>query len=460
MKRMIPMKNNHPAYYAIFIFLLLLPRQSMAQQYSFMVNNCPAGQAYIHAVSGEKLSLIDSVPSGRTILYTFNPKKHHYGFYRLQFSSAKWIDFIYDDKPLLLETDFTSPLDSARVLVSDANKLFYEFIFLHRAYKVKSELLLLMLNRYPKTDVYHEMTRQRLRSLQSEYVAFINGMPSVLKQSFTGRYIRSMQAAMIPDSLPPDKQLPFLKSSLLSEMDFNDVELTHSDVFTNKAIEYLTLFRNPQLPKELLEKEFFKAVDTLLLKARFNQFVYRHIAEYLIDGFKRFGFDAVLDYIVEKYVIKDDLCLDSKTESMIHRRIEQARVLAIGRTAPLFSLPDTSGKIIDVANNLKELNLIVFYATWCPHCKTLLPQLQSFIAGSGMKLQSVFAISLDTEREKWVSFIRENGLRFINAGDMRGWESKAVEDYFIYATPTMFLVDRNLKILGKPTTLEELKALL
>lgn len=29
-----------------------------------------------------------------------------------------------------------------------------------------------------------------------------------------------------------------------------------SDCFTNKTIEYLTYYRNPQLPKELLEKEF------------------------------------------------------------------------------------------------------------------------------------------------------------------------------------------------------------
>ena len=41
-----------------------------------------------------------------------------------------------------------------------------------------------------------------------------------------------------------------------------------------------------------------KAVDTVLNKAKVNEIVYKHIVEYLLDGFKKFGFDNVINYIV------------------------------------------------------------------------------------------------------------------------------------------------------------------
>ena len=150
----------------------------------------------------------------------------------------------------------------------------------------------------------------------------------------------------------------------------DDAELIYSDAFTNKTIEYLTYYRNPQLPKEFLEKEFMKAVDTLLNKAKVNQFVYQHITEYLIDGFKKFGFDKIIDYIVENYVIEDDLCLDEETENSIQRRIDQSKLLAVGIIAPNIIMPDKDGKVIDLSKIKSDKTLLVFYASWCPHCQT------------------------------------------------------------------------------------------
>jgi hypothetical protein len=41
--------------------------------------------------------------------------------------------------------------------------------------------------------------------------------------------------------------------------------------------------------------------------------------------------------------------------------------------------------------------------------------------------------------------------------DLKGWEGKAFTDYFIYATPTMFLIDKDRKVIGMPRTIEDLK---
>ena len=97
--------------------------------------------------------------------------------------------------------------------------------------------------------------------------------------------------------IPIEEQLTYLKTHALDNVNFYDESLIYSDAFTNKAIEYLTYYRNPQIPKELLEQEFMAAVDSILNKAKVDNLVYQHLVEYLMGGFKKFGFDNFVDFI-------------------------------------------------------------------------------------------------------------------------------------------------------------------
>jgi peroxiredoxin len=218
-------------------------------------------------------------------------------------------------------------------------------------------------------------------------------------------------------------------------------------------------YRNPQAPKGLLEKEFMRAVDTLLMKARKNIFVYQHIAEYLIDGFKKFGFNNIVDYVIENYVIKDDLCLDEKLGTSLQNRIDQAQKLKIGNVVPNIILPDTSGNEIDLSKLKSEKILILFYASWCPHCQEIVPEIFKLYDKQKEKKIDVLAVSLDEKRVEWIKFIKDNNLNWLNVSDLKGWSGKAASDYYIYATPTMFLVDKARKIIAKPLTIIEMKEL-
>ena len=203
--------------------------------------------------------------------------------------------------------------------------LYYAFLRLNKQFKIKSELLQLVLARYPKEDPYYKTTETTLQQLQGQYSDFVNNSSQRNPGSFIARYVRSSQLPVVDHALPLEKQLAYLKVHALDNVDFTDDSLIHSNVFTNKTIEYLTYYRNPQLPKELLEKEFNTAIDTILNKARVSQAVYKHIIESLIDGFKKFGFEECIEYILDNYVIKDDLCLDESSGSSIQKMIDQKK---------------------------------------------------------------------------------------------------------------------------------------
>ena len=444
--------------FALSIILLFSANFSFAQIINVRIVDLVEKKAALTSLSGEKISFIDSISVNNKSEFEFKLEKYHPGIYRLTFNNKTWLDLIYDNEDLEIETDVNNILDSLKVIKSESNKIYYDFIKLNKDYKTKTELLQLILTRYPRGDDYYQTTKEKLIQVQEDYLDFVNTTAQRNPNSFIARYVRSAQLPLVDVEISFEEQLTYLKTHALDNVNFYDDGLIYSDAFTNKSIEYLTYYRNPQLPLELLEKEFLISVDSILTKAKVNAIVYQHIVEYLIDGFKKFGFDNVIDYIVDNYVIKDDLCLDEKLGNTIERRIQQARYFKIGNVVPNIILPDSTGSMIELNKLNADKTLILFYASLCPHCRKLLPEIYDFYKNQKEKKFEVIAISIDTSRVDWLQFVGTNSLDWINVSNLEGWEGKSTLDYFIYATPTMFLVDREKKLVGMPRTIEEIKA--
>jgi hypothetical protein len=432
---------------------------AQAQTIDVTVRSLPPGKAALSLVSGEKAAILDSVPASPPGHFRYEMKKGlmRPGLYRLAFDGRRWIDFIHDDEDVTIETDAASIRDSLRITASEGNLLYNRFVKLNRDYKAKSELLQLVIARYPKEDPYHAATVATLSKLQGEYFSFVASAQAAKPGSFVARYIRSAQLPIVDASVPPEQQLERLKAHALDSVDFADEDLVRSDVYSLKSIEYLTYYRNPQMPKELLEKEFTKAVDSILTRARLNEAVYKHVTEYLLDGFRKFGFEPVIDYILDRYVVKDDLCLDDASGTAIGKMIDQKKLFVPGTVLPAIALPDSSGRTIDLKALPAERFLVVFYSAGCPHCRTMMPELKEAWAARKSKDVEVIAVGLENNRNEWLGFVREQRPPWHSVSDLLGWNSPLVEGYRIYATPTMVLVDKEMRLIAAPRTVKEAK---
>jgi thioredoxin-related protein len=104
-----------------------------------------------------------------------------------------------------------------------------------------------------------------------------------------------------------------------------------------------------------------------------------------------------------------------------------------------------------------EFTLLIFWSSECPHCTEMMPKLKSLYDNQNPRKLQVMAVSLDTIRNAWTSYIRKEKLNWINVSDLRGFEGKAEDEYNVFATPTMYLLDRDKKIISKPITWRELE---
>lgn len=112
------------------------------------------------------------------------------------------------------------------------------------------------------------------------------------------------------------------------------------------------------------------------------------------------------------------------------------------------------------ATSLKEINasykVVVFAAGWCGHCREQIPELMEHYPAWKDKAIEMVLVSLDENTADFANFT--GALPFVSTTTLKKWDTKAAQDYHIYATPTYFLLDKDLKIILKPKNLAHLNA--
>ena len=65
-------------------------------------------------------------------------------------------------------------------------------------------------------------------------------------------------------------------------------------------------------------------------------------------------------------------------------------------------------------------------------------------------------ISLDAEKEKYTAFVKY--FPWLSRSELIGWEAKTALNYYVFGTPTMYLLDANNTILVKPISEKQIQS--
>jgi len=93
--------------------------------------------------------------------------------------------------------------------------------------------------------------------------------------------------------------------------------------------------------------------------------------------------------------------------------------------------------------HLQRPALLLFWATWCPYCKALMPYVQKVYDAAGRDKLDVYAIDFKDADGDPVAELKERGQTFTLVRD--GDEIAAL--YGVKGTPGLFLVGRNGEII-------------
>jgi peroxiredoxin len=127
---------------------------------------------------------------------------------------------------------------------------------------------------------------------------------------------------------------------------------------------------------------------------------------------------------------------------------EQAKI-GLGRTAPEFSMADTTGKSVTLSSLRGKYVLVDFWASWCGPCRKENPNVVAAYQKYHDKGFEILGVSLDDKKRLWEKAINADGLTWYHVSDLKGWKNEAAGLYSIKAVPTSFLLDKDGRIIAK-----------
>ncbi|WP_333625999.1 DUF5106 domain-containing protein [Sphingobacterium siyangense] len=205
-----------------------------------------------------------------------------------------------------------------------------------------------------------------------------------------------------------------------------------------------------------------KAIDLMLDKAKVNRtsfdYFIKQYEHYLYDGNSPMRNDIVYESVL-RYLIKTDLLSDLEKEAY---RPTYKLVLRnkVGQTAEDFTYELANGKKQKLSDTKANYTFLIFYDPDCSHCKETIQQLrdtpQLVQLFAQLKVQ-VVAIDPWGDRTKWKDYQSQLSDQWINGFDS---ESKILSFnlYDLKASPTIYLLDENKKVLLKDTYLQQVIA--
>ncbi|TSA23749.1 MAG: DUF5106 domain-containing protein [Bacteroidetes bacterium] len=439
---------------------LIVPFFGMAQvAYTLQgqLANLSQQPVYLLSFFGERNTLIDSTVTDPAGIFSFSlPATLAPGLYRVSWGKEQFVDLVFNREEIRFRTDAVHPSDSLVILESTENKFYHDFLDADRVNQIKLELLQPVADYYPDRDPFYFNAVANYENIQHRQLASLDSLKRTYPDSYAVKILTLFSSPFLPASLSPDVRLAYLKQHFFDQVDFNDTALLRSNAWPNKAISYLALYSNNRLTQKQLETEFIQAVTVMLGAAGTNPDLFKFLLDYLVSGFDKFHFEEVITYLAENF--QDPYaCEDQDKKSALQKKLDTFKKIAIGQTAPDFEIPDTRGRPLKLSGINSEYTLLLFWSSECGHCTEMLPKAKALYEAQKPKRYEVLAISIDTSRTGWMQVVNDEKLNWINASELKGFNGKSVDLYNIYATPTMFLLDRNKKILAKPISYRELE---
>lgn len=444
----------------LFLIIILLPSGLLAQQATITgtIRGLPEATIKITDFYGNENRLVDSVRTDAAGSFSFSfLQKQPTGLYRLRWNDRDYLDIIYDQQPVVFITDINAIIDSLDFIKSVQNQLYYQYLNQRNMTQFKLELIEPVLNYYPDDNAdFKEIVRAEHQAVLQQLPGLVNSIRGKYPESFATRLIVADYMPPMHENMQPDDQLQYLRVHFFDAVNFEDTSLLYSNVVSNKILQYLSLYQNNRLSKDQLEIEFIKAVDRIMAVTSVNQMMYEYAIDFLIRGFESYGFDKVNNYIAD-HISFDESCVNSERKAALEKKVERFKKFAIGEKAPDFTATTLDGKKITLSEMESGYTLLLFWATWCPHCPQLVRDIATIYEPAHNKGFEIIAISLDDDPEKLQTFLSEGDYPWLQVADYQKWQGALVQQYDVYATPTMLLLFSDQTILARPVNFGECK---
>ena len=430
---------------------------------------------YLANYYGAKLFYNDTAVTDAKGTVTFAGKPFaEGGKYAVVLPGPKFFEFLMVNEPMEFKTTSTDPAGDLEVIQSKENDVFYGYLSFLKKKRKEREPFDLVLRDSAATKDEVAAARAGLQKLTDEVTEYQYYLTNDPRDFLFGKYLSMMNEPEVPDAPESAEdvalwQYLWYRAHYWDRVDFSDPRLVRDGGFDQLISRYWAKVL-PQIPDTMLT-EAHGLLKRALDNDNKDMFKYMlHHMTYASESSKIMCMDKVFVDLVNAYYRTGMVdWLDDEKLNKILERADDLKFTLCGNRPPNITLPDLDQQEFRSLYDIEaKYTLICIWESTCGHCKKEMPKLERIYKEWQPRGLEIFAIGNDFEPEPWQEYVREKALTdwvhvsdnpLINAqdsataliyGGITNIESLNFRTTFdVYATPKMFLLDKDKNILAK-----------
>ena len=242
------------------------------------------------------------------------------------------------------------------------------------------------------------------------------------------------------------------------KLDYTDERLHRSGLLKDAIESHFWLLENSGKSLDSVAIEMKISIDAMMVHLRKDEKKLNEVTDYLFDLLERHSLFQASEYLAIKALNEVSCTINSD----LAKQLETYRAMKKGNIAPDFSFysntifPAGISKEKKLSDLKSNYTVMVFGASNCPRCQEEIPEIAKLYAKWKAQGVEVVFISLDDVPQDFTKFA--SNLPFISSCDFKKWSSPVVESYYVFGTPTMFLLDSKREILLRPGSVKQMDA--
>ncbi len=439
---------------ATLLFFASLTNSLLSQAITFHINGSEAHYALIYRFHGSKTEKVDSLPLvDSNYIYKPGPTATS-GEYLFSMPGKPDIHFLYTGSSFTMQANYNTLSETVDFISSTENEVYREFLLQKELYNMKKEELENR-SRLRKNSNKQEFFATEIAKAQAEFwknsLNLAQHNPGLLATTI----IKASVGKETPATLTREEAKKWKQEHFWDNVDLTDPRLEFTEIGGRIMWNYLELFFNKTIDKESQEAIFKEALNKVFGRSDIAENLVLFWANDLFNTFSETDYDGLTTYLWDGFI--QSRCSQVDEESITPADIEKIKATAVGQKAYDFTI-NADGKKIVLSGVNAKYTLVLFWASWCPHCIHELPMIKEIFDKYRSKGFAIIGISVDYDKSEYEKFLKNDKIDWPNTLAAESWQSELCKRYNVTGTPKMVLVDKNLTIISKPTTPEQLEA--
>jgi len=455
--------------YAFLAFFIALFFNAYSQGYEIKVkfNNLKDTNIYLGFHFGNNKYIKDTAKVNSKGVAVFKGKEMlPPGIYLIITPSRNYFEILVREPLISVEADTTDLNGKVKILISEENKLFYQYLaFMNSSYEKRMKL--------QKRHDSHKDNQDSVKILGSLIKEIDDSIISYRKlqiqnysQLFFGKLLKMMEDPETREKLPDESDsaygaflYTFYQEHYFDNFDFSDSAILRTPMYEGKIDRFIDrmVMKNPDSVK--------CSISRLIDKSMANREVYKFTLVKLFNKYGNemntyMGIDAIFVHLAKRYYLSGLAWWSDSTQmKKITDRVWNLEHNLIGMKGKELIMIDTN-------NNLKTLyqvkaiyTVVIFWDVSCGHCKHEMPIIRDLALKMGKDSLQVFAVHLGDDIKEWKNYINSQKMNFIHVHDPQ-YYSNFRQYYDIYKKPIIYLLDKNKVIQAKNIPADKLRELI